>query len=481
MPCPPDRKPIGCKWVFRLKRDSDGRIVKYKARLVAQGFSQIPGVDYDETFAPVVRLETLQTLLAVGTVLNLDIQVVDIVGAYLNGRLREEIYMRQPPMYENGRPEVCHLNRTLYGLKQSGREWNIELDNAFKSLGFTRLMSDQCVYLRTRDSDLAIVAVHVDDMTMLTSSAETTTSIKREISAHFEISDLGPIRQVVGLEVVRDHNAGTTILKQTQYIDRILARFGMSDAKPVDTPLDPNVHLRAHDGPRGPDARTHYQAIVGSLMYAALGTRPDISHAVQQLSQYSSNPSTTHLTAAKRVLRYLKGSRNLGITYHRPPEGPAAPLEPVGYSDADWGNDLDDRRSIAGQIFFLAGGPISWSSRKQRTVAKSSMEAEYMAASTATSEIAWLRALLTELGFPPIGPTVLHVDNQSAIASAHAQVSHARTKHIDIHYHYLRERITSNEVSVIHCPSADNVADALTKALPRPRFQAIVALMGMRA
>ncbi|CDO72947.1 hypothetical protein BN946_scf185002.g132 [Trametes cinnabarina] len=220
VPCPPDRKPIGCKWVFRLKRDADGRIIKHKARLVAQGFSQIPGIDYVETFAPVVRLETLRVLLALGTLLDYDIQVADIVGAYLNGHLREEIFMRQPPMYENGRPDVCKLERTLYGLKQSGREWNLELDQAFKRRNFKRLISDQCVYLRARDTDTSIVAVHVDDMTMLTSSPETTDALKQELSAFFELSDLGPIRQVVGLEVTRDRAARTLTLRQTQYIDR---------------------------------------------------------------------------------------------------------------------------------------------------------------------------------------------------------------------------------------------------------------------
>ncbi|CDO73534.1 hypothetical protein BN946_scf185014.g4 [Trametes cinnabarina] len=248
------------------------------------------------------------------------------------------------------------------------------------------------------------------------------------------------------------------------------------NANPVDTPLDPNVRLRAHDGEVDEELRSCYQAIVGSLMYAALGTRPDIAHAVQQLSQYSSNPTGVHLTAAKRVLRYLKGTRTLGIVYH----GDRDVLAPIGCSDADWGNDLDDRRSISGQIFLMANGPVAWSSRKQRTVAKSSMEAEYMAASLATSDIAWLRTFLAELGFPIDGPTDMFVDNQSAIASAHAQTSHARTKHIDIHYHFVRERIASNEVRVVHCPSEDNLADALTKVLPRPRFKTLIFRMGMR-
>ncbi len=478
--CPPGRKPIGCKWVFRLKRDILGEILKYKARLVAQGFAQIFGLDFTETFAPVVRLETLRILIALGVILGLDIQVADFVGAYLNGHLQEEIYMRQPPMYDNGRGQVWRLRRTLYGLKQSGREWNTELDEKFNKLGFKRLVSDQCVYLRTQPPKFWIVGVHVDDMMSLSRCTADTDALYVELGQYFELTKLGPLRQMVGLEAERDTRAQTLTIRQSQFIDRILARFGMTDANPVDTPLDPNVRLCANDGPEDPVLRSLYQAIVGSLMYAAIGTRVDIAHAVQQLSQYSSNPSPVHLTAAKRVLRYLKGTRSLGITYHAHADR-ELPLEPIGYSDADWGNDLDDRKSISGQVFLLAGAPITWSSRKQRTVAKSSMEAEYMAASAAASEVAWLRTLLTELGFPPTQPTPLYVDNNSAIASAHAKTSHARTKHIDIHYHFIRERITSNEVKVTHCASEDNFADILTKALPRPRHQSLIARMGMRA
>ena len=464
-PCPPDRKPIGCKWVFHLKRDSEGRIVKHKARLVAQGFSQIPGIDYVETFAPVVCLEMIRILLALGTTLKLDMQVVDVIGAYLNGHLRQEIYMRQPPMYENGRPDACRFLRTLYGLKQSGREWNTELDASFAKLGFKRLISDQCIYLRTSGDKIWIIGCHVDDMLTLASSPAELDALHRELAEHFEISKLGQVRQIVGIEVDRDRHTGTLTIRQTQYFDRLLTRFGMTDANPVDTPLDPNVRLRTHDATADPDARAHYQSIVSSLMYAAMGTRPDIAHAVQQLSQYASNPGPAHLTAAKRVLHYIKGTRTLGIMYH----GRANQIEPIGYSDVDWGNNLDDRKSISRQVFLLAGAPVTWSSRKQRTVAKSTMEAEYMAASAAASEATWLWSLLSELGLPQTDLTPLYVNNQSAIASANTQTSHARTKHIDIHYHYIREPITSNEVTVSHCPSEDNLADALTKALPRPR------------
>ena len=312
-------------------------------------------------------------------------------------------------------------------------------------------------------------------MLTLTPSSQHTTALHAELEKHFDLSKLGDVHQLVGLEVTRDRDAGTLTIHQTSYIDRILARFGMTDCNPVTTPLDPNEQLRIHDGPEDTQLRMQYQAIVGSLMYAALGSRPDIAHAVQQLSQFSSNPSPAHSTAAKRVLRYLKGTRTLGIIYYNN----NTPPEPIGYSDADWANNPDNRKSIGGQIFFVAGGAVTWSSRKQRTVAKSSMEAEYMAASASASEIKWLRTFFSELSFTLQLPTLLCVDNQSAIASAHSQSIHSRTKHIDIHYHYIRELITSNEVQVFHCPTEENVADLFTKALPRPHFDFLVKRIGL--
>lgn len=254
--CPPDCKPIGCEWVFRLKRNATGAIVKYKAQLVAQGFAQKPASIMSKHSRPLYGSRHCAPSLP----LDLDIHVIDVVSVYLNGELQEEIYMRQPPMYENGQPATCRLHRTLYGLKQSGSEWNLKLDTAFVTLGFTRLLSDQCVYRHATTDHLALVAVHVDDMTMLTSSPADSDTLTDKLEAHFELSKLGNIRQVVGLEVDRDRTHGTLMLRQAQYIAHVLEHFGMALVNPVNMPLDVNVHLVRHDGPKDPSARSLYQA-----------------------------------------------------------------------------------------------------------------------------------------------------------------------------------------------------------------------------
>jgi hypothetical protein len=267
--------------------------------------------------------------------------------------------------------------------------------------------------------------------------------------------------------------AGTLKIKQTLYIKRVLEKFGMADSHPVGTPLDPNVKLvkvpndEHHDIPE-------YRSAIGSLMYAVIGTRPDISFAVQTLSQFMSNPGPAHWSAVKRVFRYLNGTRDLGIIYSKGGE-----VEPLAYSDDDWGANMIDRKSISGYVFQMANGPISWQSKKQPTVALSSMEAEYMAESLAARQVIWLWTLPTELGIPYPGPTTLHVDNQGAINYSNNAINHGRTKHIDIQHHFVREKLVSNEMQLQYCATDDNLADIFTKALPKPKHDDLVTRLGM--
>ncbi|KAF5378035.1 hypothetical protein D9757_011525 [Collybiopsis confluens] len=471
--CPPDRVPIANKWVYRVKRDADGKIIRYKARLVAKGFSQIPGIDFDETFAPVVRMETVRLLISIAARYKLRAHVVDVIGAYLNGKLDEEIYMTQPECYEDGTTRVCKLERSLYGLKQAGRVWNLTLDSSFKELGFTRLLSDQCVYIRRSQKGIVIVAVHVDDMSIFASSDELMTETEVQLESKFSINKLGPLRQLLGMEIRQTEDS--IILTQTQYLTRILDRFGMTDCKPVATPMDTHIKLsRLPENESHPDIKAVYQNIIGSLMYAAITTRPDISFAVQALSQFNTNPGPIHLTAAKRILRYLKGTLNLGIKYSSLDD-----FEPVLFSDADWGNGIDDRKSISGYVSTHAGGAVTWNSKKQPTVALSSMEAEYLALSATTREALWLRTLFAELGLPFKHPLDIFVDNQGTIAFAQNSGFHARSKHIDIRHHFIRENITSNKVSIHYCATEENIADILTKGLDRNKHEHFLELLGM--
>ncbi|KAJ3532326.1 hypothetical protein NM688_g7442 [Phlebia brevispora] len=475
--CPANRKTVGCKWVFHLKRDEAGNVVKYKARLVAQGFSQVEGINFNETYSPVVRLESLRTVIALGNALDMDLHSIDVVGAYLNGTLKEEIYMRQPPGYEDGTGRVCRLLRPLYGLRQAGYEWNETMDDELEQLGYERLDVDHCIYVRQRGPEVAMAAIHVDDM-QLGATKGRIEGVKKEIGTRFNITDLGETRQIVGIQVSRDRSAGIIHLLQTNYLTRVLEHYGMLQSHPVSTPLDPNVKLTKAE----PDDETDrlvrpYQSAIGSLMYAALGTRPDIAYAVQHLSQFCSAPTQTHWTVVKHVMHYLNGTLRVGIKYG--PRAKAQDLELTGYSDADWAGDANDRKSVSGYVFLFGGGPITWSSKKQPTVALSSMEAEYMAMSHAAREVLWLRNLLTELGIVQKSGTPVNVDNQGAIAYSKLNVFHGRSKHIDIRHHFIRDCIEANEVKVIYCATNDNIADLFTKPLARGRHEELIRLLGM--
>ena len=470
---PVDRTAIASKWVFRIKRDDHGNISRYKARLVAKGFSQIPGIDFDETFAPVVWIETIRLLLALAAHYNLKIHVIDVVGAYLNGKLSEEIYMQQPELYEDGTTRVCRLYRTLYGLKQSGCIWNLQLNSSFLRLGFTRFLSDQCVYVRRNEFGIAIIAVHVDDMTILTSSESLMSQVETELESEFSIKRLGEIRQLLGMEVTRTSNS--IQLTQTQYITKILEKYQMDQCNPVSTPIDNHTKLsKLPENQSYPHIKSIYQNMIGSLLYATITTRPDISFAVQTLSQFNNNPGPAHLTAVKRVFRYLQGTPKIGITYH---SDPVTTLEI--FSDADWGNDPDDRHSISGYVSTFAGGAITWNSKKQPTVALSSMEAEYMAFASATREALWLRTIFSELNLDTPLPTHINVDNLGTISFAENSGYHARSKHIDIRHHFIRENIASNKVSVSYIPTDENTADIFTKGLDKSKHEHLRDRLGM--
>jgi len=484
----------------------DGSIDRYKARLVAKGYAQQQGIDYTETYAPVAKFTSIRTILTIGAIYDLEIHQMDVRTAFLNGDIEEEIYMTLPEGVE-APPDlpdaVCKLLRSLYGLKQSPRMWNKKIDDFLLSKGYRRLDADHSVYIRRTGNTLAIIAIYVDDL-LLVADATTMPTLKRELSERFSMTDCGEIHHFLGLQVQRDRNARKITLDQTHFVDQVLSRFGMVDCKPVSTPLDASTQLK-HTA-EGEEVKedenkttrevysknnvdsTLYRQIIGSLMFLTIGTRPDISAAVGIVSQFAENPSQAHFSAAKRILRYLRGTREYKLHLGHDPKGlvddnPAPDnrnqLNLIGFSDASWGNDLHTRKSTTGYVFYLSGGLISWSSKRQSTVALSSTEAEYMALTHTTKEAVWLRTL-TELGFEQV-TTTLYEDNQSSIALAKNPVHHARTKHIDIQYHFIREKINSSDVELVYLPTEDMVADALTKPLPRPKFERLVGMMGLYA
>ena len=420
---PPGKRVIGCKWVYKVKTNSDGSFERYKARLVARGFDQKFGSDYDETFCPVVHMESLRTLIALSTQRGLELYHVDVHTAFLNGTLREEVYMKQPTGYEREHL-VCRLRKSIYGLKQSSRCSNTALDAQLERMGFSQSKSDPCIYV-SGGEDAFYIGVYVDDMILAGKDKAKMKALKEELSSKFDIKDLGKLSNFLSMSIVQNREEGETWIGQPTYTEKLLTKMGMSDCKPVKTPVDPGNRLVKADQDEEALEQLPYQSVVGSLMYLATCTRPDIAYAVGMLARFSSKPNRSHWVAAKRVLRYLKGTMNFGLFY----KGGSGVLR---YSDADWGGDVDDRKSTSGYMLQIAGGPVSWKSRKQDTVALSTAEAEYVALSIAAQECVWMRRLLSELGNPPGGPTTILEDNQSSIATARNPQFHGRAKHIDI-------------------------------------------------
>ncbi|UYV68867.1 hypothetical protein LAZ67_6001370 [Cordylochernes scorpioides] len=475
---PKNRNIIGTKWVFKTKCNSDGFVERHKARLVAKGYSQQYGIDYEETFAPVVRQSTIRMFLALAVEYNLILHQMDVQSAYLNGEIKEEIYMTQPENFVSRKyPEkVCRLKKAIYGLKQAGIVWHEKLDNELKNLGLKQLQSDNCVYIK-HDEGILLVAIYVDDLIIAAEREATLKSFKESMKRIFKIKDLGGINCCLGIRIQMKED-GSISIDQERYIEELLAKYRMKEAKPISTPMDSNSKLTkisSIEGENEPVKKVEYQSLIGSLIYLSVSTRPDIAYAVSALGQFSNDPRRQHWNAARRVLRYLKGTSCLRITYRKSNEA----LH--GYADADWGGNLVDRKSHTGIVYFLARGPIAWESKKQQTVTLSSTESEYIALCEAGKEAVYLRALLDEMGFGELlnGPTVLKTDNQGAQQLARNPVYHARTKHIDIKWHYIRSICSDGLVEVVHTPTQENVADILTKGLPRFLYEKHVTGFGM--
>jgi transposase InsO family protein len=482
---PPGANVIGSKWVFKAKKDAAGNVVRYKARLVAQGFSQIGGVDYDDTYAPVAKLASSRAIIAMANRLRLELHQVDIKGAYLNGVLNENevLYMQHPPGYKavDAGVRVLRLVKTLYGLKQSGRRWYQKLTSIFDTLGFKQCQVDQAVFFKSdkKAGDITVVAVHVDDCTIAASSARLVDALKDGMRQHVEVTDLGELHWMLGIEVQRDRKAGTVHLSQRAYIDSILRRYHLDDLKPLSTPMDTQIRLSSEQAPKSAAEfaamrDVPYREAVGALNWAALSTRPDIAFAVSTVARFASEPGPAHWEAVKRIFRYLAGTRELWLSYGET----RRTLE--GYADAD-GSMAEDRRAITGYAFLIDGSAISWSSKRQEIVSLSTTESEYVAATHGMKEALWLRSLLSEVFRGFRDATTLFSDNQAAIALARDHQYHARTKHIDVRYHWIRWVIEQGSLRLVYCPTDDMVADALTKALPSAKVKHFAAGLGLRA
>eukprot|EP00873_Tetraselmis_striata_P021410 jgi/Tetstr1/441674/TSEL_029899.t1 len=462
---PEERTAIPSKWVFKVKYNADGSIARFKARLVVQGCRQRHGIDYAETFAPTVKFTTIRVLFAIAVQYGWNIHQVDVDTAFMYAPVEEEIYMRPPPSYEQydaGRPMVLRLLKSLYGLKQSPRNRHNTLHKFLVCYGFQQLKSDPGAYVYWQGGQLiCILVVYVDDMIFAFKNAVWAADFKTALGARFDIKDLGVCAWALGMAVERHWDNATLKVHQAKYIDDMVHKFNLADAYAVSTPAEVGADVPGSNKPLA--AQMPYQALVGSLLYAMVATRPDIAQAVGKLCRVMAKPEERHWQAAKRVLRYLKGTKTLGLTF----SGGKADGLLHGYCDADWAGDVVSRRSTTGFVFMLCGAAVSWKSQLHATVALSTAEAEYMAWCAAVCEALFLRELLRELCCAQSEATVIFEDNQSCIALTRNPMTHGRSKHIAIKYHFTREKVLSGEVAIEYCPTAEMVADALTKPLGR--------------
>lgn len=459
---PKDKKPIKSKWVFKTKYNADGSLDKYKARLVAKGYSQQEGIDYDEVFAPVVRHSSIRLLLALAIEQNLDIDQMDVVTAFLHPKLEEEIYM-QLPNDDRFHGQCCKLLKSIYGLKQASHVWNSELDKVLKKLDFHQSKYDPCVYIRRKSKSIIYISVYVDDLLIFSNNNEEKILLKSSLSKIFQMKDLGPASYILGYRIQYNKEEKYLTVDQTKYIQDLLHRFNMSDCNGVRTPMDPNQVFTKpcpSDSETRVDVNIPYQEAIGSLLYVSQGTRPDINFAVNYLSRFNNNYNQSHWNAVKRIMRYLKATIDTKLTFTKKNNNTL-----FGYSDADWAGDISDRKSTTGYVFCLSNGPISWSSKKQPTIALSTTEAEYMAMSSAVQEALWLTGLLSELYIVNY-PITIFGDNKGAIDLSRNAKYQARTKHIDVRHHFVRDYVQKNVIKIDQVSTKEMVADMLTKSLP---------------
>ncbi|KAE8684911.1 Actin-depolymerizing factor 1 [Hibiscus syriacus] len=393
---PPGKKALHNKWIYRIKEEHDGR-KRYKARLVVKGFQQKEGIDYNEIFSPVVKLSTIRLVLKIVAAENLHLEQLDVKTAFLHGDLEEEIYMRQPEGFiEAGKKNlVCRLKKSLYGLKQAPRQWYKKFDSFMSSSGFTRCQADHCCYIKRFDNSFIILLLYVDDMLVAGSNMQEIINLKQKLSKQFAMKDLGAAKQILGMRIKRDTKSGTLMLSQAEYINKVLSRFNMQDAKPVSTPLGVHFRLSKDQSPKTEEERAHmvkvpYASAIGSLMYAMVCTIPDIAHAVGAVSRYMNNPGKVHWEAVKWILRYLRGTTNKALCFK------GGDMILTGYVDADLAGNVDIRRSTTGYVYTLGGTAVSWVSQLQKIVALSTTKAEYVVVTEASNEMVWLQSFLEE-------------------------------------------------------------------------------------
>ncbi|KAK2363075.1 hypothetical protein QL285_088089 [Trifolium repens] len=462
---------IGTKWVYRNKFDESGVVTRNKARLVAQGYSQIEGVDFDETFAPVARLESIRLLLGVACILKFKLFQMDVKSAFLNGYLNEEVYVEQPKGFvdPNYPDHVYRLKKALYGLKQAPRAWYERLTKFLVQQGYRKGETDKTLFVREEKGKFVIAQIYVDDIVFGGMSDPMVKMFVNQMQSEFEMSLVGELTYFLGLQVKQMED--TIFISQSKYAKNIVKKFGMENANHKRTPAA--THLKLSKDEHGVSVdQSLYRSMIGSLLYLT-ASRPDISFAVGVCARYQAEPKMSHLNQVKRILKYVSGTSDYGILYSH---GEDTRL--LGYCDADWVGSADDRKSTSGGCFFLGSNLISWFSKKQNCVSLSTAEAEYIAAGSSCSQLLWMKQMLGEYNVQQDVLT-LYCDNLSAINISKNPIQHSRTKHIDIRHHFIRDLVEDNIVTLEHVATENQLADIFTKALDANRFEALRGKLGI--
>lgn len=453
---------LGGMWVFNRKRDEFNRITRYKARWVVFGNHQIKGFDYNDTYASVGKVDSLRILLALAVAKKLIIVQFDVVTAFLNGDMKDVVHCRQVQGFIN--PTLKHrvwlLNKSLYGTRQAARRWQQHFGNTTLKFELKACDSDSAVYVLLDSRGLLLIHLHVDDALVFCDSQKLLTEFEHFINNAYDLKWTRKPTLYLGLKLDIAEDKSSIKVSQPQYVESVLERFCLVNCNPAKSPLPQRLSLVTGTPEEVEVAKdVPYQQLVGCLQWIASSTRPDISYAVSQLSRFNSAWTLQHWTAAKHVLRYLKGSSDVGITYT------GTDAHPVTFSDSDFSQCPETRRSVSGQIATLASGAVSWKSQRQKVVALSTTEAEYMAAAECAKLMSWIRSFMFDVMHPITSPSPLFVDNTSAIACASNEGIKAKSKHIDRRYHFIRDQIQEGVLEVRHIPTTEMLADFLTKPL----------------
>ncbi|KAK9930160.1 hypothetical protein M0R45_027212 [Rubus argutus] len=462
---------IGTKWIFRNKSDEFGNITRNKARLVAQGYTQVEGIDFDETFAPVARLESVRLLLAIACHLHFKLFQMDVKSAFLNGVLQEEVYVEQPMGFQDpiNPSHVYRLKKALYGLKQAPRAWYERLSTFLVSKGYVRGSIDKTLFVKKNQKHVMIAQVYVDDIVFGSTSESYVKEFTSIMESEFEMSMCGELNYFLGLQV-RQLTDGM-FLSQTKYAENLVKKFGLDSPKLVTNPMSTTTKL-CEDLEGKPIDQKLYRSMIGSLLYLT-ASRPDISYSVGVCARFQANPKESHLEAVKRIIRYVSCTSTCGIFFTFDTN-----VEIAGYSDADWGGNLKDRRSTSGGCFFVGNNMVAWHSKKQNCISLSTAEAEYVAAGSCCTQMLWMKQMLRDYGFTQ-GKLSIFCDNTSAINISKNPVQHSRTKHIDLRYHFIRDLVEKDILELSFVPTEHQLADLFTKPLDTERFETLRNAIGV--